>query len=150
MAVTQSPADEACTAVVDRINASVLLPLDVEAKFQSEVIDQLEKQKELRIDVVHESEIQLEDTLETEDRTSHSVLVWIRKPCKGTYSAAVEALRLVARQVYQQLNNHLTGDARVRVREVSFDENENPQRQPLRELGMFISVVRCRVEVKPS
>ena len=150
MAVTQSPAEEALQSVVDRINASVILPLSTEAQLRSEIIDPLESIKSLRIDVVHDTEVQLEETLDSEDRTSHIVQVWIRKRCLQSSAFAMEALRLVARQVYQQLNNFLSPDSRVRIREVSFSDNENPSKQMLREAGLFVSVITCRVEVKTS
>lgn len=150
MGVNTSPAEEALQAVVDRINASVILPLATEARIKSEVIDPLESVTRLNVDVVHDSEVQLEETLDSEDRTSHTINVWIRKRCSTTSEATLEALRLVARQIFQQLNNHLTTNARVRVREVAFADNENPMKQPLREVGLFITVVTCRVEVKAS
>ena len=75
MTVAIAPSVEAMQAIVDRINSGEAYCLDLVANRSETLVDPLEEISELRCDVVSESEEQLVETLDVEDRTSHIIRI---------------------------------------------------------------------------
>ena len=148
-AVTISAAQEACTAIVDRINAGTTYALSISATFREEYLDDLTTMgDELLVDVVPISEQQLTETLAVEDRTQHIIGVEIRKKFTAIDQQLVNDLKVTVRQIFQQLNNYNLSSGRVRVWEASQPEMENPNRQLLASHLIFRSRVVLRVIVE--
>ena len=147
-AVTISAAQEACTAIVDRINAGTTYALSISATFREEYLDDLTTMgDELLVDVVPISEQQLTETLAVEDRTQHIIGVEIRKKFTAIDQQLVNDLKVTVRQIFQQLNNFNLSSGRV-VWEASQPEMENPNRQLLTSHLIFRSRVILRVIVE--
>lgn len=106
------------------------------------------KLRTLRVDVAPETEQQLEETLDLEDRTEHFVRVLFRKRVNNEQSEDVAALKLIVRQVWQHLNQYRTD--RVTLWSVAAESAEVPRKDELRQ-GLFITslVIRCEVEASP-
>jgi hypothetical protein len=65
--VTIAPSDEACQAIVDRINAGTTYTLPVPATYGRVIFADMETITGFSCDVVHLSEQQLNETLDAED-----------------------------------------------------------------------------------
>ena len=150
MTVAIAPSVEACTAIVDRINSGTLYELDIVAERFGNTIDPLEEVTSLRVDVVHESEEQLVETLDIEDRTSHDIRVWIRAKVADATPDSLDPLRLVVRQIYQRLNDFDSADGRVKVWEINSEQREIPEKDILHEHWLFVTSLTLRVEVEAS
>ena len=102
----------------------------------------------LKVDVVPETEQQLEETLDLEDRTEHFIRVFIRQRVNKADSTRVSQLKLFTRQVWQRLNQFKTD--RVTIWSVAAESLEVPSKDELRQ-GIFSTslVVRCEVEASP-
>jgi hypothetical protein len=57
---TVSPSTEACEAIRDRINSGEDYTLEVRAQVAEEIAEDLQDLRQLRVDVIQESEEQLE------------------------------------------------------------------------------------------
>ena len=150
MAVTIAPSVEAMQAIVDRINTGETYCLDLAAKRSETLVDPLEEISELRCDVVSESEEQLVETLDVEDRTSHIIRIWLRKKLSYITPDEIDPLKLLFRQLFQRVNNYDTTDGRVKVWECEVDSKEVPIKDFLQQAGLFVASVVLRVEVEAS
>lgn len=152
MAVTKAPSTEAMTAIRDRVNAGTTYSIDVRAEYTEQVIDPLEElaSEGLRVDIVTEEEETLNETLATEDRTSLSIRIWIRKKVSSFSNDEIDPLKLIARQIFQQVNNYDTTDLRVRVWECDLENVDKPGKQLLMQAGVFLQAILLRVEVEAS
>jgi len=148
MPVTTAPATEACVALVARINAGTAYTLPTAATYQRVEVDTVEESDALRVDVIPVDETQLSETLAVEDRTSHTVVIWIRKKLANLDAATIDALCLLTRQIYQQVNNWDSADGRVRVWETSEETELNPDKAVLNQMRMFVTKIVLRVEVE--
>lgn len=150
MAVTTAPGTEAMQAIVARINAGEAYALPIRADYTENIIDPLEEVGPLRVDVVVENEETLNETLAIEDRTSLAMRVWIRAKVRNVDCDAVDPLRLIVRQIFQQLNDFDSADGRVRVWECDYEPREIPDKTILNQMRMFVAALLLRVEVEPS
>lgn len=150
MPLTIAPAEEACQALVAWLNAEdTPYTLAHPAAYGYLMFDLLEEISTLRVDLVHISELQIDDTLDAEGRTSHTIFCYIRSPLADTTPAAIGPLKLLERQLHQRLEPFVSGDFRVRVAECDFDDVEKPDKQQLQENRLFLSLIALRVEVAP-
>ena len=76
---TLSPSTESCEAIRDRINSGTDYALEVRATVVDELTEDLQDLRQLRVDVIQETEEQLVETLDLQDNSSHQIRVWIRK-----------------------------------------------------------------------
>jgi hypothetical protein len=144
MTLTISPADEACQAIVARINSGGEYSLSLDAHYSRTEIDLLEEIDRLRVDVVAVSETQPNDQLDANENSSHKIQVIIRSK---TTSKDVQDLALIVRQVFLRLDNFSSSDRRVCVWECDVEEKENPVKSLLNDANLFVSIVNLRVEV---
>jgi hypothetical protein len=144
MTLTISPADEACQAIVARINSGGEYSLALDARYSRTEIDYLEELDRLRVDVVAVSETQPNDQLDANENSSHKIQVVIRSK---TTPKDVQDLALIVRQVFLRLDNFDSSDRRVCVWECDVEEKENPVKSLLNDANLFVSVVNLRVEV---
>lgn len=150
MPVTTAPADEACAALVTQINAGTAYSLDVTAEYADVLNDNLEEIRGLRVDVVPEEEETLEETLATEDRSSHQIRVTIRSMCDQNNQEDIKALRLIVRQIFQRVNDFDSSNGRVKVWQCDIEGKEVPDKEALRNDGLFKTSILLRVEVEAS
>lgn len=149
MTITIDPSIEACQALVARINAGTY-GASVTAEYREEQIDPLEDvSSTLLATVVPVDEEQLNETL-GDDRTSHNIRVHIRKKLMGIEPSDIDLLKLVTRKIWNQLNNYDTTDKRVRVWECDQDIKQKPDKDALRDRGVFLASINLRVEVEAS
>ena len=151
MTLTIAPADEACHAIVDRINtgSGLTYTLPSAAAYYYQKDDAIERLTDLKVDVIHIEERDAADTLDVVTRTTHDIEVWIRKKLTGAVTtSAVAAVKLIARQIYLRVNNHAT--SRVRVWDCGLDAEEGPDRSVLRQDGIVSLMISLRVVVEPS
>ena len=144
MTLTIAPADEACQAIVARINSGGEYSLALDAHYSRTEIDLLEELDRLRVDVVSVNETQPNDQLDASENSSHKIQVVIRSK---TTSKDVQDLALIVRQVFLRLDNFSSSDRRVCVWECDVEEKENPVKSLLNDANLFVSVVNLRVEV---
>ena len=139
-------------AIRDRVNAGATYCIDVRAEYTEQIIDPLEDlaSEGLRVDIVTEEEETLNETLEVEDRTSLAIRIWIRKKVSGFSNDDIDPLKLVARQIFQQVNNYDTTDLRVRVWECDLENVDKPGKELLMQAGLFMQSILLRVEVGAS
>lgn len=150
MAVTIAPSSEAMSAIVDQINSGGAYDLDVVARYGALLIDPLEEVIGLRVDVVSETEEQLVETLDVEDRSTHQLRVWMRKKVSSVSSDEIDQLKLIFRQIYQRVNNFDSSDGRVKVWDVEIDPIEVPIKSILQQSWLFVASLVLRVEVEAS
>lgn len=146
---TIAPSVEACNAIRDRINSGEEYTLEVKAQSADEITEDLQDLRQLRVDVIQETEEQLAETLDLQDNTSHIVRVWIRKKLDTTTQDEIDALKLLKRQIALRLLHYVTTDWRVRIWEVDNSQAPIVERDTLHQDRSFIASVVCRVEVKP-
>ena len=147
-AVTIAPSDEACQAIVARINSGTTYTLARPAEYHPQIIDILEEVSGLRVDVVHEFETDLDETLDVENRTSHIIRIYIRDRLPDQTPAQVAQRNLLNRQIWQRVNNYDTADRRVRVWEIGKDRGEIPGKAVFVEAGFYRAYIELRVEVE--
>ena len=150
MAVTIAPSSEAMSAIVDQINSGGAYDLDVVSRYGALLIDPLEEVTGLRVDVVSETEEQLVETLDVEDRSTHQIRVWMRKKVASVSSDEIDQLKLIFRQIYQRVNNFDSSDGRVKVWDVEIDPIEVPIKSILQQSWLFVASLVLRVEVEAS
>lgn len=139
-------------AIRNRVNAGTTYCIDVRAEYSEQIIDPLEDlaSEGLRVDIVTEEEETLNETLAVEDRTSLAIRIWIRKKVDSFSNDEIDPLKLVARQIFQQVNNYDTTDLRVRVWECDLETTDKPTKEQLMRTGIFTQSVLLRVEVDAS
>lgn len=150
MAVTTAPSVEAMKAIVSQLRTATTFGLPASVSYTDSIIDELEEVQSLRLDVVSESEEQLNETLDVEDRTSHVIRVWIRQKVSECTQAEIDRLKLFVRQVFQRLNNFDSSDGRVKVWECDYGSRQVPDKAILRQSSLFVASVVLRVEVEAS
>lgn len=148
--VAIDPSIEACQALVNRINAGTQYRQSVAAQYSEQLIDPLEEIDELRIDVATEESGTLNETLAVEDRSSHSIRVWVRDKVSDQSNDNIDPLKRLVRQVYQQVNDFDSSNGRVKVWECDYDSKQNPDKEALNRLNLFVSSILLRVEVEAA
>jgi hypothetical protein len=146
---TVAPSLEALQAITARVNAGTAYMLDVKAESRELNIDPLEEIDGLRVDVCHESEQQLFETLDAVDNTEHVLRIWIRKKVAAITSEELEPLRLLCRQILRQVDQYVTADWRVRVWQAGFETQEVADKAVLYSQRIFVSSISLSVQVKP-
>lgn len=150
MTITIDPSIEACQALVARINAGSY-GASVSADYTEEQIEPLENiGSALLVTVVPVDEQQLNETIATEDRTSHSISIYVRQKLNGISPQYVDPLQLITRRIWSQVNNFDTADNRVRVWECDFDKKAKPDKFALKNEGIYLATINLRVEVEAS
>jgi hypothetical protein len=150
MAVTQAPAVEACEAIVSRINSGTAYCLDLRAEYVEQIVDDLIDLRKTHVDVVPEEEEQLDETLDVENRTSHTIRVHVRTKVNAIDSDDVAAFKLLVRQIFQRVNNYDTADGRVKVWECDLESKQVPDKTILQQNLLCVASILLRVEVEPS
>lgn len=149
MPVSQAPSLEAAEAIKARLETGGAYVLESTVRV-GELFDDRHEVDLIRmqVDVIPETEVQLEETLDLEDRTEHFVRVNIRKRVPSHDSTNVAALKLIVRQIWQHLNQYKT--SRVTVWSVAAESLEVPRKAELRQ-GIFATslLLRCEVEASP-
>ena len=146
---TLAPSTEAVNAIVARINAGTTYNLDLKAEARELIIDPTEEVAELRVDVCHESEQQLFETLDSVDNTQHAIRIWVRKKVADITPQELNPLRLLCRQILRQVDQYVTTDWRVRVWQAGFETQEVADKAVLYSQRMFVASISCEVQVKP-
>jgi hypothetical protein len=146
---TLAPSTEAVNAIVARINAGTAYNLDLKAEARELIVDPTEEVTELRVDVCHESEQQLFETLDSVDNTQHAIRIWIRKKVADITPQELNPLRLLCRQILRQVDQYVTTDWRVRVWQAGFETQEVADKAVLYSQRMFVASISCEVQVKP-
>jgi hypothetical protein len=146
---TLAPSTEAVNAIVARINAGATYNLDLKAEARELIIDPTEEVTELRVDVCHESEQQLFETLDAVDNTQHAIRIWVRKKVADITPQELNPLRLLCRQILRQVDQYVTTDWRVRVWQAGFETQEVADKAVLYSQRMFVASISCEVQVKP-
>jgi len=146
--VTIAPSTEACLALVDRINSGTAYALACVAKYSDVEIDASEEVDALRVDVLESDAVQLNETLATDDRTSHLITVWIRDRLPDANQFEIDQRNLLVRQIYERVNDFDSADGRVKVWEVDKSSRLLPDKALLRTAKMFVASVVLRVEVE--
>lgn len=146
---TLSPSTEACEAIRDRINSGTDYALEVRATVVDELTEDLQDLRQLRVDVIQETEEQLVETLDLQDNSSHQIRVWIRKKLDTKTQDEVEQLKLLRRQIELRLLNYATTDWRVRIWDVSNAQAPLMERDMFHQDRSFVASILCRAEVKP-
>lgn len=150
MALTIAPSDEAATAIVALVNAGSTYTLSRTATYCRLFEDDLATPAGLVVDVVHDDESNVDDSIDQEVTTSHQITVWMRDKLSGIDNASVAAKTLIFRKLYRVLNVHATGNSRVKIYDVDFDPKEVPEKDILREHRYFRASIVMRVEVEPA
>jgi hypothetical protein len=151
---TIDPSDEARQAIVDRINTATTFSLLIPADYGRIIIDELEEITCLQVDVVHQDQTQLNETLDIEDRSSHFLIVWVREKLPDIEKETLKQRMLILRQVFQRLNNFNSADGRVKVWDCGYTDTSDPNREenPSKSLLLlshfFKAFVKLRVEVE--
>ena len=150
MSVTIAPATEACQALVDHINAGTTYSLDRLATYSRVEVSPLDEVDGLQIDVVSVDEVQLNETLAIEDRTSHRIAIWIRSKLRDLLPETLDGMSLLVRQIFQRVNDFDSDDLRVRVWAVDEETNTTPNKEALHQMGVYAAVIVLRVIVSDS
>ncbi len=149
MTATQSPIDEACAALVERINTGTEYSLALDATYSEVRVDPLELIDCLRVDVVYGTGKQLQETLDKSDNSSHSIVVWIRSPLPQKHANELSELNYLAWQIKQRLDDWNSSDRRVQVWECGVSEIPRATKDLLRASQLYASRIQLRVEVLP-
>jgi hypothetical protein len=148
-AVSISPSEEACAALVDQINGGTAYTLAVNATTAEQFSDEQEFLEALAVDVVPLEGEQLHETLAVEDRSSHQIGIEIRRRLESAEQNLVNDMKLIVQQIFQRVNNFDSSNRRVRVWECSPVSDENPNKELLSDALVFRSRLMLRVEVEP-
>lgn len=146
-AVTIAPQVEAMIAIRDRVNTGETYCLPIRAEYTDLIVDPLEEILGYRVDITEESSETLNETLDVEDNTSHLIRIWIRRKLDGRTQGQVDQAQLLARQIFQRVNDYNTTDRRVMVWECDYEQLDKPLKEQLRTLGIFLEAILLRVEV---
>jgi hypothetical protein len=150
MPVTIDPCDEACAALVTRINSAITYTLPQAATYTHEIIDILDEVTGFRVDVCPETSQQLQETLDVEDRSSHLIRIWVRDKLTTDDAATVASRNLLARKIFQRISEYSTADGRCHVYDAGKDRGEIPGKLTLVKDLFYRAYIECRVEVEPS
>lgn len=147
-AVTTAPSVEACLALVNQINAGTAYTLAVNATSADQFADDQQDIDGLRVDVVHLDEMQVTESLDVEDRSTHSIGIEIRRKITTSEQRDIDDTKLIVRQIFQRVNDYDSSDNRVRVWDCGYVKGENPNKQVMAESMIFRSRILLRVEVE--
>lgn len=150
MALTIDPCDEACQALVTRINSAITYVLPRDATYTHEVIDDLAEVEGLQVDVCPETSQDLHEVLDLVGRTSHVIRVWIRAKLPDMDAATVAPFNLITRKIFLRVNEYETADRRVSVWDCGKDRGESPGKLVLVKDNFYRAYIEMRVEVEPS
>lgn len=151
MAVTTAPSEEACQAIVDRINtgSGITYTLAASATYGYKFEQARNDITALQVFVLHETERTLDETLDVENRTSHEIRIFVRQKLTDATNTLVNAVLLTARKIFQRVNNFNSANGRVRVWECDL-EPADPEIDPLIQLDVCQRTILLRVEVEAS
>ena len=148
MPTTIAPADEACEALVARINAGgAAYTLPTAATYSYQEVEGLEQITNLRVDVVPMSETVLDERLDGTNPSSHVITVVMRKQVADATPTTVKPLTLIRRQLFEWLDNWDSSDRRVRVIQADMDDSEKLIKTGLNNLLLFSTFITLKVEV---
>jgi hypothetical protein len=151
MTITIDPSIEACQALIARINSGNYGIAFSDAEYMEEIIDPLENvTSHVMVTVVPVTEEQRVETLAVTDVTSHEIRIYVRSKLTNIEPRAIDDLKLFTRQVFDRCNNYDTTDKRVRVWECDQDAKQKPDKDALRDRGVFLASIILRVEVGAS
>lgn len=151
MTITIDPSIEACQSLVERINSGSYGIAFRDAEYLEEIIEPLEDvSSHVSVTVVPVDEEQLNETLAVTDRTSHNIRIYIRTKLANIEPRAIDDLKLFTRQVFDRCNDYDTANNRVRVWECDRDVKQKPDKDALRDRGVFLASINLRVEVEAS
>lgn len=144
---TTSPSKLACDAIVERLNdASAPFAGQAVAEYVEIPTTQLEKERHLVIEVVHEEESQLIETL-GDDPTEHRIRVQLVRRCNPSDVDAVEASKLLRHQIHEWLDNWDNADRSVQVIRSNVEPDSPANKEVLREMNQFVGAVLLQVQV---
>lgn len=150
MTTTLAPSDEACLALVDRINTGTDYVLDVDATHSPTFNDPLEEFDGLRVDLVHDTQVGQSDRLDGLDQSKHTIRVWVRKKLsEESKLEETQDLNLLRTQILSRIDNWDSSDRRVQVWDTENEDLELPVKDAARKLGLFIACIILHVEVMP-
>ena len=149
MPLTIDPGDEAVAAIVARINSAITYTLPTAAAAAVQIVDPYEQISGIRVDVTHEEETQLQETLALEDASSHILRVWVRDKLADGAAATLMSRKLLTRKIFQRINEYVTADKRCSVWDAGKDRNEHPGKQWVVRDGLYVAFIELRVEVRP-
>ncbi len=149
MALTIDPGDEAATAIVAWINASIAYTLPSPAVYSVEVVDAQQTVDAFRVDVTVETDQQPQETLDVSEQTSHILRVWLRDKLENGSAAAVMSRKLLTRKLFNRVKDFISTDRRLIVWDCGKDKEESPGKQWVVKNGMYISFFELRVTVAP-
>ncbi|MES2788130.1 MAG: hypothetical protein V4719_00815 [Planctomycetota bacterium] len=147
--VTIAPSDEACQALVAWINAGDKYTLPAPSAYSYLTIEELGDVTQLQVDVTHVSAIQLSDSLDGEDPSVHTIIVWVRDKLPTKATAEIAVRNLIFQQIYQRVNGYRFPANRVKVRECGYDDVENPDRDLIETQLLFKAGITIKAEVSP-
>lgn len=150
MPVTVAPSTEAMDAIVSRITTGGAYSQPASVSYGELRNEDLIDVTTTLVDVVSDDEEQLAETIDSEDRTTHTIRVWIRRKVNDLSNGTINPLKLMVRQLFQRLNNFRSNDNRVTVWAIDYDPKEMPDKQRLKLEGLFIANLTLRVEVEAS
>jgi hypothetical protein len=146
---TLAPSTEACEAIRDRINSGTGYVLDVRAEVSELIVEDISEERQLRVDVVPESEMQMHETIDVVDNTSHVLRVVIRKKLTDRTQEEIDALKLLRRQIVARVMNFNSADRRVCVWDVDDQVEQRTDSANLHQNRVYFSSIPLRVEVTP-
>lgn len=144
-----APSDEACIALVARINSGTDYVLDVDATYSREIVEPLEEIDGIRVDVVADTEVGQSDRLDGLDTSLQTIRVWVRAKMSDQLNETYQDLALLRKQIVDRLDNWDSSDRRVRVWDSENDELEQPLKAAARQMGLFVACVILQVQVQP-
>lgn len=149
MTATIAPSIEACEEITAKINATLETADNAyPAKFRFVNEEALEDiSTKARIDVVHVSETDQEDTLDVMNRTAHVVHVVVRRKVQNQDERAAAAL--LFQKIRERLNNFDSDDLRVRVMRCRAINDSSGSADMIRMSGLFVAKLELRIEVMP-
>ena len=151
MTITIDPSIEACQALVERINSGSYCIAFQDAEYLEEIIDPLENiTNHVSVSVVPVTEEQLNETLAVTDATSHEIRVYVRSKLSNIEPRAIDDLKKFTTQIRERCNDYDTSDNRVRVWGCDEDAKQKPDKDALKERGVFVASIILRVEVGAS
>lgn len=146
-AVTIDPGDEAIAAILARINSAITYTLPTPAVESVQIVDPYEQIDGIRVDVTHETETQLHETLSQEDNSSHILRIWVRDKLPDAAPLTLKSRKLLARQIFQRVNEFQ--NSRISVWDAGKERNEKPGKEWAVRDGIFVAYCEIRVEVRP-
>ena len=150
MPTTIAAADEACEALVTRINAAGSgYTLSPAAEYSYEEIDPLEQVSGTRVDVVPNLQRGQSVRLDGLDASIHEIRVWIRKQCPDLAPTTIKPLTLLRQQIMEWLDNWDSSNKRVRVWDSENEDLEQPVKEQLRLNNLFVACIVLEVHVEP-